>query len=85
MWCISDKNIPLIGKKRYFLDDETGWTISGSDDSGSGEWVECFEASHPGYGQVWGNFGNLVFADSEKAFKHFLKNHPPEEWENYYC
>lgn len=44
-------------------------------------WVNKFEATHSIYGRVWGDFEDEVFADSEDGLNHFIKNHPPEEWD----
>jgi hypothetical protein len=58
-----------------------GWTISGHVQEDYYEWVNDFEASHPRFGKVWGDFGEAVHADSEEGFNDFVKNHPPREWD----
>ena len=59
---------------------ESGWTITGQICEDWYEWVNKFEATHPKYGIVRGDFENTVFAQTEKGFRHFYKNHPPTEW-----
>ena len=44
-------------------------------------WVNQFEAIHPFYGKVWGDFEDKVYADTEEGFNHFYKNHPPNAWD----
>ena len=58
-----------------------GWTIIGRVSSDYYEWVNEFEAFHPNYGKVWGDFEIEVFAESEEGFNHFYKNHTPEDWD----
>lgn len=60
---------------------ESGWSISGEIHEDYYEWVNEFEAVHPVYGRVWGDFDSEVFADSEEGFQDFYKNHPPDEWD----
>ncbi len=61
--------------------NESGWEISGEIHEDYYEWVNDFEATHPTFGKVWGNFEDTVFADSEEGYNHFIKNHPPESWD----
>jgi hypothetical protein len=58
-----------------------GWKIEGHVYEDYYEWVNEFEATHPDFGRVWGNFEDVVYADSEQAFEDFYKNHPPMEWD----
>lgn len=58
-----------------------GWTISGEIHEDYHVWVNEFEAIHPTFGRVWGNFEREVFADSEEGFAHFYANHKPEAWD----
>lgn len=60
---------------------ESGWTIRGSICEDWYYWVNEFEASHPTFGKVWGNFEDTVYADSEEGFTHFVEHHEPEEWD----
>ena len=60
-------------------DNESGWKISGEIHRDWYEWVKDFEAEHPKHGRVWGNFEKTVYATSEKAYKKFIKKHPPQE------
>lgn len=60
---------------------ESGWTIKGEVHEDYYEWVNDFEATHPKFGKVSGNFEQEVTADSEEAFADFWKNHEPEAWD----
>lgn len=60
---------------------EDGWTIKGIVHEDYFEWVNEFEATHPTYGKVWGDFENEVFADTEEGFNHFYQNHRPCAWD----
>lgn len=76
---VSDKGYTSYGvlqKKEH----TSGWTIQGEVHKDYFEWVNFFDARHPVYGHVYGNFEKEVRADSEEAFQHFYKNHPPEAW-----
>lgn len=61
--------------------NSSGWLISGDIHEDYYEWVNEFEAEHPTYGKVWGNFEDKVYADSEEGFRHFYENHTPEAWD----
>jgi hypothetical protein len=74
----SDRYIPGNYYRRIHDD---GWTIGGILSEDWYLWVNHFDAEHPKYGRVWGNFEDIVFADSEKAYQHFYKNHRPEAWD----
>lgn len=58
-----------------------GWTITGEIHEDYYTWVNEFEATHPTFGKVWGNFESEVFADSEEGFADFYAKHPPHEWD----
>ena len=58
-----------------------GWTIKGQIHEDYYVWVNSFEAKHPKLGRVWGNFENIVHADSEEAFRDFYNNHTPHAWD----
>lgn len=58
-----------------------GWTISGVIAEDYFYWVNAFEASHPRYGRVWGDFEEEVYADSQEAFDAFYAEHTPEFWD----
>lgn len=58
-----------------------GWTISGHVNEDWYCWVNDFEASHPTFGRVWGNFESKVFADTAEGFAAFYEAHPPESWD----
>lgn len=59
----------------------SGWTIKGTIREDYYIWVNEFEATHPKFGRVHGDFEKTVFANSEEAFLHFYDNHTPEEWD----
>ena len=58
-----------------------GWKISGIVHADYYVWVNAFEAVHPTYGKVWGDFEDKVFADTEEGYNHFYKHHTPESWD----
>lgn len=58
-----------------------GWTIRGDIFEDYCYWVNDFEAEHPIYGKVCGNFEEKVWASSKKAFKHFYEHHAPTVWD----
>lgn len=62
-------------------ENESGWTIKGQIIEDYFEWVNYFEASHPRYGKISGDFEDEVVADSELAFSHFWLHHPPTPWD----
>lgn len=59
----------------------SGWTILGEVQEDYYQWVNYFEAYHPDYGWVKGDFEDEVQAESEEAFNHFMEHHPYEEWD----
>jgi hypothetical protein len=60
-----------------------GWTISGFISEDYYYWVNAFEASHPVFGRVWGDFEETVYADSQLAFDVFFRDHGPDAWDYY--
>lgn len=58
-----------------------GWAISGEVREDYYTWVNDFEALHPQFGKVWGNFENEVYADSEEGFADFFAKHAPTAWD----
>lgn len=58
-----------------------GWAITGELHEDWFVWVNDFEAHHPQYGRVWGNFEKEVYADSEEGFQHFYTHHQPNAWD----
>lgn len=58
-----------------------GWTITGTIVEDYFYWVNSFEAVHPCYGRVWGNFEEEVYCDSEEGFLDFMTRHKPELWD----
>lgn len=59
----------------------TGWTISGVVKEDWYYWVNDFEAHHPDFGRVWGNFEEAVFADTESGYEAFCAAHPKHVWD----
>ncbi len=65
----------------YVLNTQSsGWKITGRIFHTPG-FINEFEAVHPFYGRVWGDFEDKVYADTEEGFNHFYKNHPPNAWD----
>ena len=60
---------------------DSGWTITGMLHEDYFVWVNEFEAKHPVYGEVKGDFEREVVATSQEAFEHFYRHHPPEAWD----
>lgn len=58
-----------------------GWKIKGCVKEDYSVWVNEFEACHPQYGKVWGDFEETVYADSEEGFQHFYEHHSPDSWD----
>ena len=73
--------LALTLKTDYLGENESGWIVTGDIHEDYHKWINEFEAFHPTYGKVWGDFQEEVYADSEEAFNHFYKNHPPQEWD----
>lgn len=65
----------------YTFTHPDGWTVSGRIHEDYFYWVNDFEAHHPLYGKVWGNFEDEVFADNELGYHHFVKHHPFHVWD----
>lgn len=61
--------------------NKSGWFVSGNICDDYYVWVNDFEAHHPVYGCVRGNFEDKVEASSQAAFDHFVKHHAPQEWD----
>lgn len=70
-----------VSDRRPSRTHPSGWTISGEIQEDGFIWVSDFEASHPVYGRVWGNFESIVHADSEAGFKAFCAAHPFDVWD----
>ncbi len=65
------------GKHTKTHDD--GWTITGEIMEDYFVWV--FEATHSRFGRVFGDFEDVVYADSEEGFADFYEHHKPEDWD----
>lgn len=62
-------------------ENESGWKITGDIQYDYYEWVNYFEANHPDYGYVIGDYEDSIEASSKEAYDHFYKNHPPKVWD----
>jgi hypothetical protein len=60
---------------------DSGWTITGEICEDYYVWIARFEAVHPKFGKVWGDFEHEVHADGEEGFDDFYRNHTPYEWD----
>jgi hypothetical protein len=60
---------------------DDGWTITGQIHEDYYLWVNDFEAIHPTFGKVSGNFESVVTADTEEGFADFYSKHTPEAWD----
>jgi hypothetical protein len=58
--------------------NKSGWTVIAHIIIDYYEWINYFEAFHPKYGIVYGDFESDVYYSSEDTLEHFLKNHPIE-------
>jgi hypothetical protein len=74
------KDSNTIHGKIYSRVHGDSWRITGEVIEDHFAWVGYFEAEHPKFGDVWGNFDDKVYADSEDAFKNFYKKHKPYSW-----
>lgn len=60
---------------------ESRWTISGNICEDYYYWVNNFEAHHPDFGRVWGDFEDVVYADTEAGYEAFCAAHPAKVWD----
>lgn len=60
---------------------KTGWTINGEIVTDYYSWINYFEASHPKYGWVKGDFEKFIEAKSKIAYTNFRKFYNPESWD----
>lgn len=63
--------------------NDSGWIVRATVHEDYYEWINYFEAFHPDYGLIFGDFESEVFASSEQALDDFLKHHPVEVWDYY--
>ena len=61
--------------------EKSGWTIEGTITEDWYEWVNDFEATHPVYGKLVGNYEHQIIAESQEAHDHFVANHPMDIWD----
>ena len=66
---------------RFTKTHNSGWTITANLCEDYFVWINSFEASHPKYGRICGDFEDIVYSDSEEGFQHFYKNHSPTAWD----
>jgi len=61
---------------------DDGWEIEGFVlTDGVMFWVNEFMATHPKYGNVYGDFELEVISDTEEGFQDFYTRHCPESWD----
>lgn len=60
-----------------------GWIVTGEIVEDYYHWVNNFEAFHPYYGWVKGNFEDEIQCDTEEGFLKFMEEFPPNEWDYY--
>lgn len=65
----------------YLGQNDSGWFIRGDVMEDYYIWVNRFEAMHPVYGVVHGDFEEKIVATSEEAYNHFIKHHKPDVWD----
>ena len=75
-----EENVANTGIE-YSKTHKDGWIIKGEVHEDYYDWVNEFEANHPIYGKVWGDFEDVVYADTEEGFKDFFEKHKPEAWD----
>lgn len=81
---IEDRNYYKTFRNRKFTKTHSdGWTITAEIHCDYYSWINEFEATHPIYGFVKGDFEVLIEASSREAFEHFYKNHQPNFWDYY--
>lgn len=78
---VSNQSIEISKNAICSRTHDSGWTITGRVREDYYTWVNSFEAVHPAYGRVSGDFEDEVEADSEEGFNHFLEHHPYSEWD----
>ena len=77
---VTDSNDPDT-YSYYEKTHESWWTIGATIVEDHYYWINEFEATHPVYGSVKGDFDILVIATSELGFNNFIENHPYDEWD----
>lgn len=76
---VEDNNVELPDYVEFTKTHENGWTITAFISENYYRWVNEFSAVHPVFGNVWGDFQNFVYADSEEGFQDFYNKFPPNE------
>ena len=67
--------------QKYSKTHDSGWTITAKVKKYNFLWVSYFEASHPVFGNIKGDYEYGIKSESEEAIDHFYKHHPPHAWE----
>ena len=62
-------------------ENSSGWFVIAAIQEDYYKWVNYFEAFHPDYGLVFGDFEQGVFASCEKTLEQFITDHPYEDWD----
>lgn len=61
--------------------NSSGWFVRADIQEDWYKWVNYFEAFHPDYGLVFGDFEQGVFASCERTLEQFIADHPYEDWD----
>lgn len=64
-----------------FLGTHHEWTVKGLVMEDYFEWVNYFEATHPKFGFVAGNYESEIISSSKEAYLDFCKYFPFAEWD----
>jgi hypothetical protein len=59
----------------------SGWTISAEIQRDHYTWINHFEATHPKYGYVKGDFEKSISATSKIAYDHFMRHYTVDHWD----
>lgn len=58
-----------------------GWKVEAYVHEDYIRWINYFEADHPKYGFVWGDFESYVYASSQEAYEDFIRHWSVERWD----
>jgi hypothetical protein len=67
-----------VANRIYTKQHNNGWIISATiTNDGKNKWIDHFEARHPKYGTVVGDFNKQVVSKTKPAFEDFVKSFLP--------
>lgn len=72
-WICNDN----IDNDIFELAHASGWTIRAKIHNDWYSWIQNFEAQHPIFGDLKGDFNDKVECTDKNAFFHFIKYHTP--------